>query len=566
MAGNTLETSEPSISQTLGSTDTCSGDVGTVEESTGINKSNIPKPKGNLKTPWVDLFKPSCEKGKEVLHLSFYEPVNGGALIEDNELLVIKELWAFALLGCFAGRFPGVTAIQALVDSWKIECKWNIQPNDHVLFRFNTEEDRCKVLSNGSYSLFGKPLFLKTLPEHFHLDNNDFSTLPIWVQFPSLPSEFWGPVALSKIASCIGKPLWSDDTTKAMKKGGYARVLVEIDTSFHPLEAIPVSTPGGYSFSQDVFYELPPCFCTKCRSNDHYKDECNGNWRNKRRGRKSVPPKGRRGKSKRPSSNSVGRSNLQPPAGLSTQSSDPPVEPPQPVDENSLTKDGTDHPATQGVEVEQETPPAVEQDVNSAVDKDTPAASPESDVALTQCVNDDEVDPSQDSSASEPSSPTPVGTASNLEISPIGSNTKRGRNVLQEQFAEVFNETNVDVVKKKAPKSAGVGKTVAVRGVATKNSKVSLGYKAALLSPTAEQDTSSVATIQGTLRLLVLFFAQAFGSVSPLPVFLLVHESLTPCDGLSSVLDQVDATIFWHHAGNIEPPVVLSAARLERSS
>nr|GMC48941.1 uncharacterized protein LOC111395991 [Ipomoea batatas]GME01404.1 uncharacterized protein LOC111395991 [Ipomoea batatas]GME21276.1 uncharacterized protein LOC111395991 [Ipomoea batatas] len=91
-------------------------------ESIGPSVVNTSKEKS--KTPWVDLFKPKCDR-KDMLRLEFFAPVNGGAVIEDNELIVFKEPWPFALLGCFAGRFPGITAIQSLVDSWKVPCKWD---------------------------------------------------------------------------------------------------------------------------------------------------------------------------------------------------------------------------------------------------------------------------------------------------------------------------------------------------------------------------------------------------------------------------------------------------------
>nr|GMD15953.1 uncharacterized protein LOC111395991 [Ipomoea batatas] len=480
MAGNSKASSEATVSRTLGSTDSYSDACDTMGES------NIPMTKEKTKTPWVDLFKPSCEKGKEVLRLNFYEPVNGGAVIQDNELLVIKEQWAFALLGCFAGRFPGVTAIQALVDSWKVQCKWNTQPNDHVLFRFNTEEDRCSILSKGDYSLFGKPLFLKSLPEHFHLENKDFSTLPIWVQFPYLPSEFWGEIALSKIASCIGKPLWSDDTTKAMKKGGYARVLVEIDTSFHPLEAIPVSTPSGYSFSQEVYYELPPCFCTKCRSNDHYKEECNGKWKNPRRGRKSNRPKGQRGNSRRPQpiDNSSGRVNDAPVASSEAT----PNEPTQPHVPEVMNP--VEHPQSDSLRVKGVASMCEEENSWTILEN-----TPENVVSESDSGSDTEVEPSHDLPSAEPLSPVQNGMGPNSMVSPLGSNTSRGKNVLNKAIAEIFNEPTVVVGKKKTTKPDGNGKSADVRGVAPMNSKGTLGYKAALLSPTAEQNTSTVSSL-----------------------------------------------------------------------
>nr|GME20565.1 uncharacterized protein LOC111395991 [Ipomoea batatas] len=493
----------------MGSTDTCSADVGTVGESIELNKSKFPVTEGKTKTPWVDIFKPSCEKGKEVLRLNFYEPVNGGAVIQDNELLVIKEQWAFALLGCFAGRFPGILAIQALVDSWNIQCKWSTQPNDHVLFRFNTEEDRCTILSKGDYSLFGKPLFLKSLPEHFHLDNNDFSTLPIWVQFPSLPTEFWGEIALSKIASCIGKPLWSDDMTKDLKKGGYARVLVEIDTSFHPLEAIPVSTPSGYSFAQDVFYELPPCFCTKCRSNEHYKEECNGKWKNSRRGRKSNPPKGKRGKSIRPRSidKSSGRvidSPVTPPEAS-------PVEPTQHLCGEDLN--AAEHPQFDSVS-DKGGPTDTPVDPSS-VSPPQPAATCVEGSSENFLVNSHDIDssesdsgsdtePVQDLLSTETLNPVENDKVPNSGVSALGSNSSRGRNVLNNAIAEVFNEPTVLVGKKKTTISVGNGKSADVHGGAPKKSKENLGYKAALLSPPAEQNTSNISSLHGIKKMTPL--------------------------------------------------------------
>lgn len=136
------------------------------------------------------------------------------------------------------------------------------------------EEDRCQILSKGAYYLYRKRLFLKSLPKCFRLDSSDFCTLLIWVQFSSRPLEYWYPVALSKIASCIGKPLWSDKMTKNLKKGGFARVLIEVNTSIYPLDAVTVTTPNGGTFIEQVFYEVDPCFYPMCRSNDHFKEAC----------------------------------------------------------------------------------------------------------------------------------------------------------------------------------------------------------------------------------------------------------------------------------------------------
>nr|GME00182.1 hypothetical protein JCGZ_08271 [Ipomoea batatas] len=249
--------------------------------------SNIPKngAKGKKvastsgsKTPWVDLFKSSKETVDSSLKLNFCPPVNGEAVLERHEIQIVQKPWAFGLLGCFAGRFPGIEGINALLDNckdkWKVKCKMNPQPNGYVLFRFQSESDRCTILSNGPYFLYGKRVFLDSLPEGFRLDKSDFCMVPTWIRLVDLPVECWHPAAYSKISSCIGNPICMDSMTQVGWKKDYARMLVEIDTSIPPLESVPITLPNGDKFHQAVFYEVYPRYCVNCNSSRHYKEKC----------------------------------------------------------------------------------------------------------------------------------------------------------------------------------------------------------------------------------------------------------------------------------------------------
>nr|GMC81198.1 uncharacterized protein LOC109184888 [Ipomoea batatas] len=249
--------------------------------------SNIPKNGANgkkvastsgSKTPWVDLFKSSKETVDSSFKLNFCPPVNGEAVLERHEIRIVQKPWAFGLLGCFAGRFPGIEGINALLDNWKdkwkVKCKMNPQPNGYVLFRFQSESDRCTILSNGPYFLYGKRLFLDSLPEGFRLDKSDFCMVPTWIRLVDLPVECWHPAAYSKISSCIGNPICMDSMTQVGWKKDYARMLVEIDTSIPPLESVPITLPNGDKFHQAVFYEVYPRYCVNCNSSRHYKEKC----------------------------------------------------------------------------------------------------------------------------------------------------------------------------------------------------------------------------------------------------------------------------------------------------
>nr|GME05516.1 hypothetical protein JCGZ_08271 [Ipomoea batatas] len=226
------------------------------------------------KTPWADLFKPSAETVDSSFNLRFCPPVNGTAVLDESEIWVAPKQWNFSLLGCFAGRFPGHKAIDALVAFWNVKCKVVMQLYGFVMFRFQSERDRCAVLKNGPYFLYGKRLFLDSLPENFWLELSDYCMVPTWVRFVDLPDMCWKPEALSKIASCLGNPICMDKRTKEKKKRDFARILVEIDSSIPPVENIPIALPNGEIIHQAVFYELFPCFCVNCKSSKHYMEKC----------------------------------------------------------------------------------------------------------------------------------------------------------------------------------------------------------------------------------------------------------------------------------------------------
>lgn len=79
---------------------------------------------------------------------------------------------------------------------------------------------------------------------------------------PSLTMEFWGQPAILAIAAEVGKPLDVDIFIDHLRKIGYARVKVEIDSA-NPLSLRVLIEGKQSNFWQPFVYEnLPPvCFC-----------------------------------------------------------------------------------------------------------------------------------------------------------------------------------------------------------------------------------------------------------------------------------------------------------------
>ncbi|XP_019232287.1 PREDICTED: uncharacterized protein LOC109212996 [Nicotiana attenuata] len=107
----------------------------------------------------------------------------------------------------------------------------------------------------------------------FKFDPGNVSVIPLWITFPGLPLGFWSTEALSKLASVVGKPLYTDKITAEMEKVSYVRVLVETDLSQPLPDSFEMQTKRGVIIQQ-IDYEWKPKYCCDCIRFGHNSDEC----------------------------------------------------------------------------------------------------------------------------------------------------------------------------------------------------------------------------------------------------------------------------------------------------
>lgn len=233
-----------------------------------------PSEKSRFPVFFSDLFKDN-RKFDEASKCSFIPPNPSGAIeIPESDVAPVHDIWGSCLLGCFAGRFPGLKALQSLVDTWKVKCSIMAHYNGWILFQFEHEQEMNKVLAEGPYFVFGRGLLLRSPPENFCFLDEDFSIVPVWIQLHNLPLQCWTNKAISRIASKVGNPLCTDRITQERKRISYARVLVEIDASKDPCEEFEVTLPSGISYMQYVEYENLPKYCKYCHMFSHYEKTC----------------------------------------------------------------------------------------------------------------------------------------------------------------------------------------------------------------------------------------------------------------------------------------------------
>lgn len=136
-----------------------------------------------------------------------------------------------------------------------------IHDSGWLVFKFNPEADKLAIMHGGPYSVFGRLLVLKAMPEFFYFSLADMSTVSIQVRFPNLPLECQYVACLSKIASVIGKPLYCDGLTNNMSRLSFARVMIEVDLLAILPNSINIILPNRGPMVQPIVYESLPKFC-----------------------------------------------------------------------------------------------------------------------------------------------------------------------------------------------------------------------------------------------------------------------------------------------------------------
>jgi len=253
-----------SVSRTLGDKDT-SSDGSSVSYK---DAEDSPRKEGKPQASWADLFKGDRSK-KKGLDLQVLKDLPDIFDIEPQELDDTQAAWGSCLVGYFAGRFPGKIALLKLCNSWNVKFNYYAHSSGWLIFRFENEVDRDRVMAEGPYFVFGRPLMLKIMPSCFEFDDKDVSLMPVWINLPGLPLDCWNSVILSKICSKIGKPLTTDHLTASKERVSYARILVEIDASRELVRSVHMRFPSGKIRSQPVIYEFEPKFCPTCKVFGH---------------------------------------------------------------------------------------------------------------------------------------------------------------------------------------------------------------------------------------------------------------------------------------------------------
>jgi len=119
----------------------------------------------------------------------------------------IQYMKDHALITKFVGIWPPEKALVWWVNNtWKAKGGYDLRLGVKCFFTiiFYNMEDKNRVFEGGPYFYNSTCLYLTFWQKRFNPEKEDLSVAPAWLQFYSLPSEFWRPEILEDIGNALG--------------------------------------------------------------------------------------------------------------------------------------------------------------------------------------------------------------------------------------------------------------------------------------------------------------------------------------------------------------------------
>ncbi|XP_057426142.1 uncharacterized protein LOC130719538 [Lotus japonicus] len=152
--------------------------------------------------------------------------------IDDNAYKTICSPWEDCLVIKLLGKQIGYRLLcERLKPLWKLSGAFEVIEfhNGYFFVKFDTQEDKVKVLTGAPWMIFDHYLSVKPWTSDFVAADSRINTTAVWIRIPGLGLQLYHRRILMTIAKGVGKPLKVDMNTVNMSKGRFARVCVEID-------------------------------------------------------------------------------------------------------------------------------------------------------------------------------------------------------------------------------------------------------------------------------------------------------------------------------------------------
>lgn len=185
---------------------------------------------------------------------------------------VLSWPWKDALVVKLLGKSVDYPFLKnKLKGLWRLKGGYDVLGvgNGYFLVKFDLQEDRERVISDGPWMLQDHYLAVKRWSPSFNPCDACFGHTLVWIRFTGLNVWYYDERALRTIAAAVGRPVKVDTTTKRVERGKFARVCVEVDLSLPVVKQVWVEDHW-----HQVDYESLHLICRSCGCYGHVSRSC----------------------------------------------------------------------------------------------------------------------------------------------------------------------------------------------------------------------------------------------------------------------------------------------------
>ncbi|XP_059648458.1 uncharacterized protein LOC132294569 [Cornus florida] len=224
------------------------------------------------KPSWRSIFDDDLQKKMEIL--PYLPECRGAKVVKIMEEDTIEEVeyWKHSIVGYLVGKRSYFYHISDFLKRiWKTAGNFKLisLPKGFFMVRFDDENTILQRI----HTYQGRPMILKRWDKNVNLEKEILGSVPIWVQLFNLPMHCTGNMSIARVCSQFSKPLYPDEATLARERGGFVKVMVEVDVHDELPEVVNVDIHG---IECEVFieYDWKPQLCRKCNGYNHSEVKC----------------------------------------------------------------------------------------------------------------------------------------------------------------------------------------------------------------------------------------------------------------------------------------------------
>ncbi|KAF7130102.1 hypothetical protein RHSIM_Rhsim10G0077300 [Rhododendron simsii] len=178
------------------------------------------------------------------------------------------------IISCKSLNKKGVSNV--ITKAWRTREEVSVSAwgNNTYAFCFKSEDDLCKIISLGPWSVMGCLMVLRKWDGHKTLEEIDFSCSPFWVQIQGLPLGFLNTRSGMRIAETLGDVIAVEDPDGRGKLNKFLRVRVWIDVTKPLKKGFFLKRVNEEDLWVKFRYERLSNYCYGCGRIGHTQNDC----------------------------------------------------------------------------------------------------------------------------------------------------------------------------------------------------------------------------------------------------------------------------------------------------